>query len=394
MRAALTITLLLTTAACGNAQPVATTTSGLAHHEVRADQLPPPYATPSSGNPPWVGPRPANAQLHVPAGYAVNVFASGLDDPRNMILAPNGDVIVAESGGDRISILRDSNHDGVSEARFTFTKEVNEPFGLAIRGDWLYVGNTDSIVRFPYRTGDTKASAAPQRLASLPGGGHSTRNILWNRDGTKLYVAIGSASNVSREAPPRAAIMEYDASVQHPRVFASGLRNAVGLAWNPATGALWTSVNERDGLGDELVPDFVTDVRDGAFYGWPYAYLGAHEDPRRAGERRDLVTKTIVPSVLIQAHSAPLGITFWRGSLFVALHGSWNRSRRTGYKVIRVPFRDGRPAGGYDDFVTGWMPDEKTSRVWGRPVALLVLGDGSLLIADDGGNVIWRVAGR
>jgi glucose/arabinose dehydrogenase len=394
MRPILAIPLLLATTACGNAQPVATTTSGLAHHEVRADQLPPPYATPSAGNPPWVGPRPANAQLHVPAGYSVNVFASGLDDPRNMILAPNGDVIVAESGGDRISILRDANHDGVSDTRFTFTKEVNEPFGLAIRGDWLYVGNTDSIVRFPYRAGDTKASAAPQRLASLPGGGHSTRNILWNRDGTKLYVAIGSASNVSRETPPRASIMEYDASVQHPRVFASGLRNPVGLAWNPATGALWTSVNERDGLGDELVPDFVTDVRDGAFYGWPYAYIGAHEDPRRAGERRDLVAKTIVPSVLIQAHSSPLGITFWRGSLFVALHGSWNRSRRTGYKVIRVPFRDGRPAGGYDDFVTGWMPDERSSRVWGRPVGLLVLGDGSLLIADDGGNVIWRVTAR
>jgi glucose/arabinose dehydrogenase len=378
---------LLLLAACGNAQPVATTTTGLAHHEIRPDQLPAPYATASAANPPWVGPRPANAKLSVAPGFAIGVYASGLDDPRNMILAPNGDVIVAESGGNRISILRGGN-------RLTFTTDVNEPFGLAIKGDWLYVGNTDSIVRFPYRAGDTKASAAPQRLASLPGGGHSTRNILWSRDGSKLYVAIGSASNVSREAPPRAAIMEYDANVQHPRVFASGLRNPVGLAWNPTTGALWTAVNERDGLGDELVPDYVTEVRDGAFYGWPYAYIGAHEDPRRAGERRDLVTKAIVPSVLIQSHSAPLGIAFWKGDLFVALHGSWNRSRRTGYKIIRIPFRNGKPAGGYDDFITGWAPDERSGRVWGRPVALLPLGDGSLLIADDGGNLIWRITSR
>jgi glucose/arabinose dehydrogenase len=224
---------------------------------------------------------------------------------------------------------------------------------------------------------------------------------MFNNAGTKMYVSIGSRSNVSSGEPPeRAAIIELNPDGSGKRIFASGLRNPVGMAWEPVTGALWTAVNERDGLGDELVPDYATDVQPGAFYGWPYAYLGPHEDPRRVGERPDLVKKTILPSVLIQAHSAPLGIVFYQGKMFpaeyrgrafVALHGSWNRAKRTGYKIISIPFRNGRPTGGYDDFVAGWMTDETSRTVWGRPVGLLVLGDGSLLISDDGAGKIWRV---
>jgi glucose/arabinose dehydrogenase len=387
-------TLLLSLAACGgDAQPVITTSTGLGHHEIRLDQLPPPYATPSAANAPWTRKRPANAQLHLPPGFHIAAYATGIDDPRNMILAPNGDIIVAQSGASQISILRNGK-------RYTFTTQIADPFGLAIHDEWLYVGAEDGIYRMPYRAGETASRGGVQKLAPLPGGGHSTRNIVFSADRTQLFVAIGSASNVSREDPPRAAIMAYDANGKNARVFAFGLRNPVGLAWNPTTHELWTSVNERDGLGDDLVPDYLTGVRANAFYGWPYAYLGAHEDPRRRGERPDLVSKAVVPALLIQAHSAPLGLVFYNGTMFppeyrgrafVALHGSWNRSRRTGYSVISVPFRDGKPAGGYDDFVIGWMPDPASNSVWGRPVGLLVLGDGSLLVSDDGANVIWRV---
>jgi glucose/arabinose dehydrogenase len=392
-RVAIAMAVLSLTSCRGSAQPVATTNNGLAHHEIRIDQLPAPYATPSAANSPWTRRRPADAQLHLPPGFHIAVYATDIDDPRNMLLAPNGDVIVAQSGANQISVLRNGK-------RSTFTTSIPNPFGLAIRGEWLYVGAEEGIYRLPYRAGDLLARGAPQKLGPLPGGGHSTRNIIFSADGTKLYVSIGSSSNVSREEPPRAAIMEYDANAKNPHVFASGLRNPVGLAWNPATHALWTSVNERDGLGDDLVPDYITDVHANAFYGWPYSYLGAHEDPRRKGERPDLVARATVPSVLIQAHSAPLGMLFYegsmfppdyRGSAFVALHGSWNRSRRTGYSIIRVPFRNGKPAGGYDDFVTGWMSDSGSNTVWGRPVGLLVLADGSLLVSDDGANVIWRV---
>lgn len=387
----------------GDAQPIAVRNSGLAHHEVRAESLPLPFDTPSSSNPPWVGSRPSNATLRLPPRFHIAVFATGLSNPRNLLLLPNGDVMVAETESGRITILRDADGNGTAERTFTFTKDVNEPFGLALRGPWLYVGDTDAVIRFPYRPGDTSATGSPQRLASLPTGGHSTRNLIFNRDGSKLFVSVGSSSNDSIEGPSRAAILEFGPEGKPSRTFASGLRNPVGLALNPTTGALWTSVNERDGLGDDLAPDFITEVTDGGFYGFPYVYAGKHEDPRHRGERPDLVARSLVPSVLIQAHSAPLGMVFYdgamfpssyRGSAFVALHGSWNRSRRTGYEVIRVDFRGGKAVGGYDDFVAGWMPDESSGHVWGRPVALLVLRDGSLLIADDGANVIWRVTYR
>jgi len=373
----------------------------LQHHEIRIDQLPKPFATPSSGNPPSVSAPPANATLHAPPGFHISLFADKLGDPRAMLLAPNGDVILSEPGEGKITILRDANHDGVAEQRFIFASGLDNPYGLAFHDKWLYVGNESSVVRFPYAAGQTAANAKPEQLASLPPGGHSTRGVLFNKAGTKMYVSIGSRSNVSSGEPPeRAAIVEFNPDGTGKRIFASGLRNPVGMAWDPATGALWTVVNERDGLGDELVPDYATAIQPGAFYGWPYAYLGPHEDPRRAGEQPDLVRKTIPPSVPIQSHSAPLGIAFYQGTMFppayrgrafVALHGSWNRAHRTGYKVISIPMTNGKPTGGYDDFVAGWMPSETQRAVWGRPVGLLVLGDGSLLISDDGGEKIWRV---
>jgi glucose/arabinose dehydrogenase len=365
----------------------------LRHHEIRADRLPAPFATRSAGNPPSVSGRPNGAALHVPPGFKVELWASKLSDPRSLALAPNGDVFLSEPGAGKIDLFRNGK-------QFTFADGLDNPFGLAFHGTFLYVGCENALIRFPYTSGQIAAKGKPETLAPLPGGGHSTRNVLFSRNGSKLYVSIGSASNVSAEGPPRAAIMEYNPDGSSRRVYASGLRNPVGLAWNPATGALWTSVNERDGLGEDLVPDYVTEVRDGAFYGWPYSYLGQHADPRRKGEHPELVAKAVVPSLLIESHSAPLGIAFYdgkmfpaeyRGSLFVALHGSWNREQRTGYKIVRVPFRNGRPTGGYDDFVVGWSSDPTSRRVWGRPVGLLVLPDGSLLVSDDGGGVVWRV---
>jgi Glucose/sorbosone dehydrogenases len=387
-----------------NRLPAAVTAAGdpfLQHHEIRVEQLPKPFATASAGNPPHVESQPADAMLHLPPGFHISLFAIKLDNPRAMLLAPNGDVVVSEPKAGKITILRDANHDGIAEQRFTFASGLDNPYGLAFHGQWLYVGNEGAVVRFPFATGQTTAKTTPQQIAPLPSGGHSTRGVLFNRARTKMYVSIGSHSNVnSGEAPDRAAIVELNPDGSGKRIFASGLRNPVGMAWEPVTGALWTVVNERDGLGDDLVPDYATRVEPGAFYGWPYAYLGTHEDPRRAGEHPDLVKRSIPPSVPIQAHSAPLGIAFYQGSMFphqyrgrafVALHGSWNRSRRTGYRIISIPFKDGRPISGYDDFVVGWMTDETSRTVWGRPVGLLVLTDGSLLISDDGAGKIWRV---
>ena len=365
--------------------------------------LPAPFDTPWFRKSTRIVPRPDGRELTTPSGFTVNVFADTLQFARFMALAPNGDVFLAEpaKGAAVITVLRDANHDGVAEQRSTFASGLDSPFGLALHGGFLYVGNENAVVRYAYRPGQTVANGKPQMIAPLPDGGHSTRGLLVSRDGTKLYVSVGSASNVSREEPPRAAILIMNLDGSGRRTFASGLRNPIGMGLEPSSGALWTVVNERDGLGDDLVPDYATEVRDGAFYGWPYAYIGKNEEPRRRGERPDLVAKTVVPSLLIQAHSAPIGMAFYngsmfppdyRGSAFVGLHGSWNRSRRTGYKIIRIPFKNGHPAGGYDDFVVGWMTDETSRRVWGRPACLLVLGDGSLLISDDGAGKIWRVS--
>jgi len=377
-------------------------TPELRHYEISASNLPKPYATPSASSVSFVIGRPSGAHLTLPPGFEARVWASsGMEEPRMMALAPNGDVFVSDGSAGKIHLFRDADHDGVAEQHLVFASDLSQPFGLAFQGGYLYVGNTDAVVRFRYTAGQTKAAGPPERIITLPGGGHWTRNLLFSPDGTKLYVSVGSASNVSPGEPPiRAAISEYNADGSGGHVFASGIRNPVGLARNPVTLELWTAVNERDGLGDDLPPDYVTSVHAGAFFGWPYAYTGQHEDPRHRGKRPDLVQKTLVPDVLIQAHSAALGITFYQGKMFpaaysgdafVALHGSWNRSAKTGYKIIRIPFHDGKPAGGYDDFMTGWMTNEKSLRVWGRPVGLLVLADGSLLVSDDGASRIWRV---
>jgi len=370
-------------------------------------KLPPPFETKSVSRFSKVVPQPATARLRVPKGFKVNVFAEGeFREPRWMVLSPNGDVFLADSRANSIIVLRDTNKDGTADQRFVFSNKLSQPFGMAFHDGWFYVANTDSIVRFKYKSGQTAAEGEPEKLVELTPGGynqHWTRNILFSKDGKQMFVSIGSATNVNVEADPkRAAISVYDPDGKNHRIYASGLRNPIGLAWNPKTGELWTAVNERDGLGDDLVPDYATAVKEGGFYGWPYSYIGHNEDPRRKGENPELVKKAIVPDVLFTSHVAALGIQFYtgksfpkeyQGDAFVAMHGSWNRAKLTGYKIVRIRFKDGKLAANqFEDFVTGWSPDENSNEVWGRPVGLLVLPDGSLLITDDGARKVWRVA--
>jgi glucose/arabinose dehydrogenase len=393
--------------------------------------LPAPFATPWYRKPTRVVAMPDGHQLTVPAGFAVARFADGLQLARFMALAPNGDVFLAEPAGrgaGRITVLRDADRDGVAEFRETFASGLNRPFGLAFHGRYLYVGNNDSVVRFTYVAGQVKADAAPEKIVDLPasdaaldadtasrlniplnqtrGYNHWTRNVLFNPSGSKLYVTVGSATNATPEnagaTVERAAIHEYNPDGTGHRLFANGLRNPVGLAFNPVTAALWTAVNERDHLGDDLVPDFITSVRPGGFYGWPYAYIGRHVDPTVTPPRPDLVASSIAPDVLLGSHTAALGLLFYTGTrfpaeyrqnAFVALHGSINRSTLAGYSVVRVPFKDGKPSGPPQDFLTGFIArDDDQKEAWGRPVGLLQLPDGSLLVSDDGGNRVWRVS--
>ena len=377
-------------------------------YEITPATLPPPNLGPDAENPPDIIAQPAGATLHLPAGFEASVFAEG--DFRNvrwMALAPNGDVFVTDAGAARVIVLRDTDNDGKADARFVFATGMTLPFGLAFWNDYLYVGLTNAVVRFAYKPGQVEAQGQPEKIADLPGRGyrqHWTRNVIFDPSGKKLYVTVGSESNVDVEKEPmRATITEYNPDGSGKRTFASGLRNPIGLAFHPATKRLWAAVQERDRLGDDLPPDYLTEVKDGGFYGWPYSYIGRNEDPRRKGEGKELVAKALVPEVLIQAHSAVLGLVFYngkmfpkeyRGDAFIALHGSWNRTKRTGYKIIRVRFKGNKPAGGYEDFLTGWMLGEDRREVWGRPAGLLVLKDGSLLITDDGANKIWRVTYR
>ncbi len=371
-------------------------------------KLPAPFHTESVRRPSRVIPQPANAKLMVPKGFKVNVFAEGgFTYPRWMALAPNGDVFVADSRANTIVVLRDKNKDGVAEERFVWSAKLDQPFGMAFHKDWFYVANTDSIVRFKYKKGQTQATGEPERIVELTRGGynqHWTRNILFSPDGSKMFVSIGSATNVDvEEDPRRAAISVYDPNGTNHRIFAGGLRNPIGLAWNPRTGELWTAVNERDGLGDDLVPDYATSVKEGGFYGWPYSYLGQNEDPRRKGESPEHVKKSITPAVLFRSHVAALGIQFYTGKMFpkeyqgdafVAFHGSWNRQKLSGYKIARIKFDESGKLEGnsYEEFISGWLPDENSNEVWGRPVGLLIHADGSMLITDDGAKKIWRVS--
>jgi glucose/arabinose dehydrogenase len=380
--------------------------------KLTTQDLPAPYASESAHNQPNKVAQPEGAAPKVPAGFKVQKFASGLLGPRMIRSAPNGDLFVAESEDNRISVLRDADGDGKAELQQVFAAGLRQPFGIAFHPPddpkYVYVANTDSVVRFPYASGDTKARGESEMVVAnisgggrLEGGGHWTRDIVFSKDGSKLYVSVGSLSNVSDDAAEnrRARIFEYTPDGKNERVYAYGIRNPVGLAIHPDSGELWTSVNERDELGDDLVPDYITRVRQDGFYGWPWYYIGGNQDPRHKGKRPELKSQVIVPDVLLQSHSASLGMTFYtgeqfpaeyRGRAFAAEHGSWNRTRRTGYKVISVPMQGARAAGEYVDFMTGFVTDD--GDVWGRPVAIAVGRDGALYVSDDAGDVIWRVS--
>ncbi|RYX86486.1 sorbosone dehydrogenase family protein [bacterium] len=375
-------------------------------------ELDAPYATKSVDNGPHMVPRPEGALPKVPTGFTVEAYATGLNNPRAIVTAPNGDIFVAESGPNRVRVIRGVQGGKPSTDNF-FTEGLRQPFGIAFyppgkNPKYVYVANTDSVVRFPYKNGDLKATGPEEMIVDnisgggrLRGGGHWTRDIAFSKDGKKMWVSVGSRSNVddNEVEERRARIFEFTPDGKNERVYASGIRNPVGLAVNPRTGDLWTSVNERDGLGDHLVPDYVTRVKDGGFYGWPWYYIGDHQDPRHDGKHPELKGKISVPDVLLQSHSASLDLAFYtgnkfprtyRGDAFAAEHGSWNRARRTGYKVIRVPQRNGVPTGEYEDFLTGFVTP--AGDVWGRPVGVTVGNDGSMFVSDDGSNTIWRVS--
>ena len=370
-----------------------------------------------------------------PAGFTVTKFADNIKSPRNLYVLPNGDVLAvlsnserstkekianaisgkakSEQGGESanaIILYRDSNKDGKPDLQSLFLSGLNQPFGVLLIGNTLYVANTDGVVTYPYKTGDTKITAEGKKIVDLPAGGynnHWTRNLIANADNSKIYITVGSGSNVAEHGieneKRRANILEVNPDGSGERIYAAGLRNPVGVAWAPGTKQLWTAVNERDGLGDDLVPDYVTSVKPGAFYGWPYAYFGQHEDPRLAGKRPDLVKSAIVPDIPVGAHTASLGLAFYtgkgfpakyQGGMFIGQHGSWNRSELSGYKVAFIPFKNGKQAGPMEDFLTGFIADKEKATVYGRPVNMAVLQDGSMLVTDDVSNTIWRVAAK
>lgn len=376
--------------------------------------LPPPNASRSASNSPRIVSRPRGAQLQVPAGFKIEQYAAGFRDPRVLRTSPNGDIFVSESRADQIKVMRDKNGDGKPEQTEIFTEDqLNKPFGIAFyppgpEPQYLYVANTDGVIRFPYRNGDLKARGPAEKLGIalspgglLRGGGHWTRDLVFSPDGKTMYVSIGSRSNNSDTAAEadRARIFEFNPDGSGQKVYAWGIRNAVGIAIRPGSDELWMSTNERDELGDNLVPDYISRVRPGGFYGWPWFYLGNHQDPRHQGKHPELAGQVIVPDVLVQSHSASLNLCFYdgkqfppdyRGDIFAAFHGSWNRARRTGYKIVRVPLENGKARGEYEDFVTGFVTPD--GNVWGRPVGLTVAQDGSLLFSEDGNGTIWRVS--
>lgn len=378
------------------------------------EDLPAPYTTPSIDNGPHMVPRPEGAWPKAPGGFTVTAFRTGLDNPRQLTTAPNGDIFVVESNPGRVRALRGAPGGTKSETTETFASGLVKPFGIAFyppgpNPRFVYVGNTDSVVRFPYRNGDLKARGEAEMVVDnlpgggrLRGGGHWTRDVKFSNDGKRMFVSVGSLTNVHEkeiDEARRADILVFTPEGKNERLFATGIRNAVGLAVHPKTGELWASVNERDTLGDHLVPDYVTHVQEGGFYGWPWFYMGGHADERAVDPQPELKDKVVTPDVLVQSHSASLGMIFYTGRKFpaeyalegfAAEHGSWNRQRRTGYKVIRIPMRDGKATGEYEDFLTGFVTPQ--GEVWGRPVGVTVAADGALLVTDDGCNTVWRVA--
>jgi glucose/arabinose dehydrogenase len=392
--------------------------------------LPEPFATKSVMNFSKVIGWENNTTPKAPKGFKVSKYADNLQYPRWIYVLPNGDVLIAEGiqkqkgvkkiieetkkihgeneNANRITLFRDKDKDGVPDIREVFLSDLNLPFGMLLLNNYLYVANTDAIWRYPYKKGETSIKAKGEKILDIPGNArHWTRNIVANADGSKIYIAVGSASNVAEDGigkeERRACIIEANADGSGSRIYASGLRNPVGMDWAPGTKTLWTVVNERDELGDDLVPDYLTSVKEGGFYGWPYSYFGQHLDPRIKAEdqRPDLVKIASVPEVSLGSHTASLGLTFYdqksfpskyHNGAFIGQHGSWNRSVPSGYKVVFVPFANGKPSGKYEDFLTGFMADEKKNEVHGRPCGVAVLPDGSLLVADDAANTIWRIS--
>lgn len=373
--------------------------------------LPPPYATESKTNNSKVLGWPEGKTPIAPEGFTVTKFADGFENPRWTYIAPNNDIFVVESGTrtskNQIIILRDKDKDGKFETHEVFLKDLNRPFGMLVLKDFFYVANTDGLYRYPYKNTPLKLETKGTKILELPAGGynnHWTRNIIANPEGTKIYVSVGSGSNVGENGMDkevrRAAILEINPDGTGEKIYAAGIRNPVGMDWNPINKKLWTAVNERDELGDELVPDYITSVKRDAFYGWPYAYYGNNLDPRMKGERKDLAAKSVVPDVPVGAHTASLGLAFYnktsfpekyRNGAFVGQHGSWNRAKISGYKVVFVPFANGKPSGKPEDFLTGFISNPDKAEVYGRPVAVTVMQDGSLLVNDDSGNTIWKV---
>jgi glucose/arabinose dehydrogenase len=391
---------------------------GIRRHLTVAD-LPAPAPNESVDNGPTLVPRPENAWPIAPKGFKVELYANGLDNPRLIRTAPNGDLFLAESETGKIKVFRGAGPDGKAQTVSVFAADLHQPFGIAFypagpNPKWLYVGNTDGIVRFPYKSGDLMASGPSEHLADLPGGGrlrgggHWTRDLAFSKDGAKLFASVGSHSNVDDadthpEEFHRADVLEFTPEGKFIKVYASGLRNCVGEAINPITGELWCSTNERDALGNNLVPDYVTHVQEDGFYGWPWFYYGGPsgglQDPRHPGKHPELQSKVITPDILVNPHFASLEMMFYEGSQFpaefkgdgfAAEHGSWNRAQRGGYEVIRLPMRNGHATGEYEDFLTGFVTSD--GQVWGRPVGVAQAKDGSLFVSDDGSRSIWHVS--
>jgi len=404
-------------------------------HRIDVAKLPPPFVTPSVRNSPRVVDRPAHAQPALPPGFKFEVFASDLRGPRRMLVAANGDVLITETDGGRVSVMRPSQDGSKAQSVTVFAERLRQPFGITFYPDaknpqWLYVAETNRVIRYPYKTGDQKASGAPEVVAAdIPArGGHFSRDVVFSPDGKRMFVSVGSASNVAEGLSPktpdqikaweaehglgaawdretnRAAVLVFDVGVNKPgRIFATGIRNCVSLAIQPQTADLWCTTNERDLLGDDLVPDYSTRVKEGGFYGWPWYYMGNYEDPRQKGQRPDLAGKAIVPDVPLQAHSAADNLVFYTatsgssafpkeyvGDAFIVLHGSWNRAFRTGHKIVRARIENDVPTGEYSDFLTGLILDD--GNAWARPVAATVMNDGSLLMSEDGNNVVYRIS--